>query len=283
MSQQFRPNRFGILPPVVKNLLIINGLFYLATMALRSAFQIDLIELLGLHYVGASDFKPYQYVTYMFMHSATNFSHILFNMFALWMFGNTLENVWGSKKFLIYYLFTGIGAAVIYTFWIGFEISPTVNAIDQFLNNPSLEGFSAFSNSGHLQIVNESVQNSYRAFAESYNRTIKTDDIAALQHTVTFMSEYREAYLNAHTVVGASGAVYGILLAFGMMFPNSIIYLYFAIPVKAKYFVMIFGALELYSGISNRPGDNVAHFAHLGGMLFGFILISIWKKKGKLY
>lgn len=283
MSQQFRPNKFGVLPPVVKNLLIINGLFYLATMALGSAFQIDLIELLGLHYVGASDFSPYQYITYMFMHSSTNFSHILFNMFALWMFGNTLENVWGSKKFLIYYLFTGIGAAVIYTFWIGFEITPTVNAIDQFLNNPSLEGFSIFSNSGHLQIANEEIQNSYRAFADAYNRSISTNKTAALQHAVSFMSDYRESFLNAHTVVGASGAVYGILLAFGMMFPNSIIYLYFAIPVKAKYFVMIFGALEIYSGISNRPGDNVAHFAHLGGMLFGFILISIWKKRGKLY
>lgn len=283
MSQQFRPNKFGILPPVVKNLLIINGLFYLATMALGSAFQIDLIELLGLHYVGASDFKPYQYFTYMFMHSSTNFSHILFNMFALWMFGNTLENVWGSKKFLIYYLFTGIGAAVIYTFWIGFEITPTVTAIDQFLNNPSLEGFAAFRNSEYFQVANYDIQNSFNAFVESYNRSIATDKGLALQQAVNFMSDYRESFLNAHTVVGASGAVYGILLAFGMMFPNSIIYLYFAIPVKAKYFVMIFGALELYSGISNRPGDNVAHFAHLGGMLFGFILISIWKKRGKLY
>lgn len=283
MSQQFRPNKFGILPPVVKNLLIINGLFYLATMALGSAYQIDLIKILGLHYVGASDFKPFQYISYMFMHSNTNFSHILFNMFALWMFGNTLENVWGSKKFLIYYLFTGIGAAVIYTFWIGFEIAPTVNAVDQFLNNPSLEGFAIFRNSEHFQVANYDIQNSFNAFVESYNRLIVTDKTAALQQAVSFMSEYRADYLNAHTVVGASGAVYGILLAFGMMFPNSIIYLYFAIPVKAKYFVMIFGALELYSGISNRPGDNVAHFAHLGGMLFGFILIYIWKKRGKLY
>lgn len=283
MSQQFRPNKFGVLPPVVKNLLIINGLFYLATMALGSAFQIDLIELLGLHYVGASDFSPYQYITYMFMHSSTNFSHILFNMFALWMFGNTLENVWGSKKFLIYYLFTGIGAAVIYTFWIGFEITPTVNAIDQFLNNPSLEGFAAFRNSEYFQVANYDIQNSFNAFVETYNRSIAADKGLALQQAVSFMSDYRESFLNAHTVVGASGAVYGILLAFGMMFPNSIIYLYFAIPIKAKYFVMIFGALEIYSGISNRPGDNVAHFAHLGGMLFGFILITIWKKRGKLY
>ncbi len=283
MNQQFSPNRFGVLPPVVKNLLIINGLFYLATMSLGMAFHIDLIKLLGLHYVGASDFKPFQYITYMFMHSNTNFAHILFNMFALWMFGNTLENVWGSKKFLIYYLFTGIGAAVVYTFWIGFEIAPTVNAIDGFLNQPSIEAFAIFRNSEYFQVVNYDVQNNFNAFVDSYNRLILTDQNAALQQAVTFMSQYKEDYLNAHTVVGASGAVYGILLAFGMMFPNNIIYLYFAIPIKAKWFVILFGALELYSGISNRPGDNVAHFAHLGGMLFGLILILYWKKMRRLY
>ncbi len=283
MSQQFRPNKFNVLPPVVKNLLIINGLFFLATMAASSAFNMDLSKYLGLHYVGASDFSPYQYISYMFMHSSTNFSHILFNMFALWMFGNTLENVWGSKRFLIYYLITGIGAAVVYTFWIGFEIRPVVDAVDQFLNNPSLEGFALFRNSENFIVANYDIQNNFNAFVESYNRLILTDKNAALQESISFMGQYKEDYLNAHSVVGASGAVYGILLAFGMMFPNQLLYLYFAIPVKAKWAVMGFGALELFSGLSNRPGDNVAHFAHLGGMLFGFLIITYWKKKGKLY
>jgi len=283
MNQQFRPNRFGILPPVVKNLLIINGLFYLATLALGKAFNIDLINILGLHYIGAPDFAPYQYVTYMFMHSATNFWHIFFNMFALWMFGNTIENVWGSKKFLIYYIITGLGAAVVYTFWIGYEIGPTMRAIDHFLNNPTLEGFAAFRNSDYFQVASADISNNFNAFVDTYNRLIATDKSAALQETLNFMSQYKEDYLNAHTVVGASGAVYGILLAFGMMFPNSIIYLYFAIPVKAKWFVLGFGLLELISGILNNPNDEVAHFAHLGGMLFGLILILYWKKKGRLY
>jgi membrane associated rhomboid family serine protease len=283
MNQQFRPNRFGILPPVIKNLLIINGLFYLATQALGRAYNINLIDILGLHYIGASDFKPYQYITYMFMHSATNFSHILFNMFALWMFGNTLENVWGSKKFLIYYLITGIGAAIIYTFWIGFEIAPTLSVVDQFINDPSLERFTAFTNSEHFVIASYDMQNNFSAFADSYDRLIKTDRTAALIETINYMSQYRDDYLNAHTVVGASGAVYGILLAFGMMFPNSIIYLYFAIPIKAKWLVIGFGLLELISGISQRPGDNVAHFAHLGGMIFGLIIILYWKRKGRLF
>lgn len=283
MNQQFRPNKFSILPPVVKNLLIINGLFYLATMAVGKAFNINLNDILGLHYVGASDFSPYQYVTYMFMHSDTKITHILFNMFALWMFGNTIENVWGSKRFLIYYFITGIGAAVVYTFWISIEIKPVVDAVDYFLNNPSLEGFADFRNSKHFMVANYEIQNNFNAFVESYNRLILTDKHAALQESISFASQYKEDYLNAHTVVGASGAVYGILLAFGMMFPNQLLYLYFAIPVKAKWFVIGFGALELFSGLSNRPGDNVAHFAHLGGMLFGFLIIMYWKKKGRLY
>lgn len=275
-------NRFTILPPVVKNLLIINGLFYLATMAAGKAFNIDLTKILALHYVGASDFRPFQYITYMFMHSPTDFKHILFNMFALWMFGNAIENVWGSKRFLIYYMLTGIGAAIVYTFWIYFEISPVVQAVDHFLNNPSLEGFSSFRNSDYFIVANYDIQNSFNDFVNNYNRLITYDKNAALQEAIRFMGDYKESYLNAHSVLGASGAVYGILLAFGMMFPNQILYLYFAIPVKAKWLVLGFGLLELYSGISPNPGDNVAHFAHLGGMLIGLIIILYWKKKGTL-
>lgn len=263
MNQQFRPNKFAILPPVVKNLLIINGLFFLAALGVGAAFKFDLNNLLGLHYIGAENFRPFQYVTYMFMHSTQNFSHILFNMFALWMFGNTLENVWGSKKFLIYYLVTGLGAGIIYTFWIHFQLAPTLDIIDAFLNNPSLPSF-------------------YARFGTDHN-FLQGDSTQALQASINYAEEFRYNFLNTHTVVGASGAVFGILLAFGMMFPNSVIYLYFAIPIKAKYFVILYGAFELYSGISNNPNDNVAHFAHLGGMVFGFLLITYWKKKGRLH
>lgn len=282
MNQQFRPNRFAILPPVVKNLLIVNGLFFLAALGIGTAFKFDLNNLLGLHYIGADNFRPFQYVTYMFMHSTQNFSHILFNMFALWMFGNTLENVWGSKRFLIYYLVTGLGAGIIYTFWIHFQLAPTMDAIDFFLNNPSIPAFIEFRNSDFFQIGSYDIQNNFNAFASNFNRLIANNPTQALQESVSFMEQYRIDFLNAHTVVGASGAVFGILLAFGMMFPNSVIYLYFAIPIKAKYFVMLYGAFELYSGISNNPNDNVAHFAHLGGMVFGFLLITFWKKKGTL-
>ncbi|MGP1446806.1 MAG: rhomboid family intramembrane serine protease [Candidatus Limimorpha sp.] len=226
MSQQFSPNGFSILPPIVKNLLIINALLYLGMVA-ASRFNIDLNDILGLHFFMASDFKPFQIITYMFMHGS--FGHLFFNMFALWMFGNVLENVWGAKRFLLFYLICGIGA-------------------------------------GLTQELVQYIQ--YSVSLSQYDRVNLGDAIVS-------MSEY----LNMMTTVGASGAVYGILLAFGMMFPNSLIYLYFAIPIKAKWFVIAYAAIELFSGLA-MPGDHVAHFAHLGGMLFGLILILVWRRKG---
>ena len=223
MENQFRPQGCSILPLVVKNLLIINAIFYLGTWAADVAWHIDLSDYLGLHYIGASDFRPYQFITYMFMHG--NFAHLFFNMFALWMFGNSIENVWGPKRFLIFYFVCGIGAGLTQELVQYIQLSDIVE---------------------HYQYVNLG------------NRSIPVDD-----------------YLNMLTTVGASGAVYGILLAFGMMWPNSRIYIYFAIPIKAKWVVIIYGLLELFSGFSSV--DNVAHFAHVGGMLFGFLLIMYWR------
>ena len=225
MDNQFRPQGFSILPVVVKNLLIINIIFFLATWAAEAVWRIDLSQYLGLHYIGASDFRPYQFVTYMFMHGS--FAHIFFNMFALWMFGNTIENAWGPKKFLIFYFVCGIGAGL-------------TQELVQYIQ------------------LHDMIQN-YQ-YVRYGNSSIPVDE-----------------YLNMLTTVGASGAVYGILLAFGMMWPNSRIYIYFAIPIKAKWFVIIYGIIELFSGFSSV--DNVAHFAHVGGMLFGLILILYWRYK----
>lgn len=225
MENQFRPQGFSILPLVVKNLLIINGIFFLATIAMDTVWHVDLAKYFGLHYIGASDFRPYQFVTYMFMHGS--FTHLFFNMFALWMFGNAIENTWGSKRFLIYYMVCGIGAGLVQ------ELVQYIQYADAFVG--------------------------YDRVRISANQVVAVAD-----------------YLNMLTTVGASGAVYGILLAFGMTWPNSRIYIYFAIPIKAKWFVIIYGLLELFSGF--RGVDNVAHFAHLGGMIFGLILILYWRK-----
>ncbi len=247
---QYRPGGFNLMPLVVKNLLIINGLFFLATISLAGAFQLDLIRVLGLHIPGSPYFEPYQFVSHMFMHA--NFNHIFFNMFALWMFGTAIENLMGSRRFLIYYLITGFGAAILH---LG------VNYIELFSLRSEL--LAAGLSPAELRQYVESPPHSVRA------------DIAG-----TLASYIRKFLI---PTVGASGAVFGILLAFGMFFPNSYIYLFFAIPIKAKYFVMAYGALELYFGIANRPGDNIAHFAHLGGMLFGYLLITYWRRKRQIH
>ncbi len=223
MSEQYSPTGFRVLPPVVKNLLIINALMYLATFTL-TRFNIDLTDVLGLHFFKASDFRVYQIITYMFMHA--NFGHLFFNMFALWMFGNTLENIWGSKRFLLFYMVCGIGAGLC---------QELVQYIE-YAN--SLANYTTVNVGG--QIVPMSV------------------------------------YLNMMNTVGASGAIYGLLLAFGMMFPDSRIYLYFLFPIKAKWFVIGYAVIELITGLTGA--DNVAHFAHLGGMLFGLLLILYWRK-----
>lgn len=238
--------RFNILPPVVKNLLIINGLFFIGTQVLAGKFGIDLYSTFGLHYWTSIGFEPYQIVTHMFMHG--DFGHIFSNMFALWMFGSVLENFWGGKRFLVFYFVTGLGAALIHNMTKAVDIYQISQGMD-----PSL--------------IAEVKSQGYEVFQMGKNYV--DPGMAALN-----------AALNGPTV-GASGAVFGLLLAFGMLFPNTIIYLYFAIPVKAKYFVMGYGLLEIYLGMRNAAGDNVAHFAHLGGMLFGWLLIMYWKKNNK--
>ena len=278
--QQFRPGGFTILPPVVKNLLIINGLFFLATIALGNAFGIDLYRVLGLRFPGAQDFAPYQFITYMFMHG--DFYHLFFNMFALWMFGNVLENVWGPKRFMVYYFVTGLGAALLHYAILYWQMLPTLMAVNSLLENPDHESLRAFFESDLFRVASLEIQNNFRVFLRDYNSLINNSPNEAMVTAVNFLNQYRVDLLNAPVVVGASGAVFGILLAFGLLFPNSVIYLFFAIPIKAKYFVMIYGGLELYFGIS-RPGSNIAHFAHLGGMLFGFLLIRYWRKRGSLY
>lgn len=274
--QQFRPGGFRILPPVVKNLLIINGLFFLATIATGSRFGFDLVDILGLHYFVAEKFRPYQFITYMFMHGG--FMHLFFNMFALWMFGNALENIWGPKRFLIYYMITGIGAAITHYVVFYFQISPVLEAINGYLDNPSNESLNMFLNSNNFKVSSYAIQDHFNMFRNEYNTLINTDPAKALQLSIDFISQYRIDFLNAPVVIGASGAVFGILLAFGMTFPNSVIYVYFAIPIKAKYFVMIYGAIELFSGVWDT-GSNVAHFAHLGGMVFGYFILLYWKKR----
>ncbi|MBI1222610.1 MAG: rhomboid family intramembrane serine protease [Bacteroidetes bacterium] len=246
MNQAYGFGRFNILPPVVKNLLIINGLAFLASVVITERFGLNVFNLLGLHYWTSEAFSPYQIFTHLFIHA--NFEHIFFNMFSLWMFGAVIENYWGGKRFLTYYLITGLGAAIVYNF----SKSIDIHMISTHLNPDQIA-------------------------------LVKSEGYSIWQKQMNYTDHYMAALNEAinEPSVGASGAVYGILLAFGMIFPNSLIYLYFLVPIKAKYLIIGFIVLELSLGLMNKPTDHIAHFAHLGGMIFGYLLIKYWNKTNR--
>lgn len=217
------------IPTITKNLLIVNVVVFLATYLFRT-MGVDLNNVLGLHFFLAPDFHIYQLFTYMFAHGG--FSHIFFNMFALWMFGCIVERTWGPKKFLTYYIVCGVGAGLF----------------------QELAQFAQF-----YFIASEQLPHFTLA------QTMKVANASA-------------AGLNLWTTVGASGAVYGILLAFGMLYPEERIFIFpLPVPIKAKWFVMGYAAIELFMAYSST-GDGVAHLAHLGGMVFGFFLIRYWRR-----
>jgi membrane associated rhomboid family serine protease len=236
---------FGNIPPVVKNLIIVNVLLLFVTYILERT-GLNLYTHLGLFFPASDNFRLHQIFTHMFMHGGI--THLFFNMFALYMFGRVLESVWGPKRFLLYYLITGVGAALLHTGVNYIEYKSVISKLTP----------------DQIEYVREVGTN---IWTEGKNFT---DPLLSKLNVI----------LNTPTV-GASGAVFGILLGFGMLFPNTQLMLLLPpIPIKAKYFVIGYGVLELYLGFS-QPGSNVAHFAHIGGMLFGFLLIKYWNKNTK--
>lgn len=221
-------NSFQSIPPVIKNLLIINALAFFATQIFGEE---PVFNLFALHDIRSVYFRPHQLITHIFLHGG--FAHILFNMLAVWMFGSVLENLWGSKRFLIFYVLCGLGAAAL-----------------------------------HLGVLYMELNDVAATFAILP---------AEQQEQLLYAQNFK---MNTATV-GASGAVFGCLAAFGYLFPNSLVYLYAFIPIKAKWFVIIYAGLELWLGVRNSAGDNVAHWAHLGGALVGFLLVLYWNKKNR--
>jgi membrane associated rhomboid family serine protease len=221
--QEFKPRQFQQVPPVVKYILIINVVLFVVSRIVFTNYPFD--NWLDLHYYKSSLFMPHQFITHLFMHA--NVSHIFFNMLGVYIFGSILENIWGAKRFINFYILCGLGAALaqyaVY-FYQDIEISAYLNTLD-------------------LNTMLEQKQHIYDS-----------------------------------SCLGASGALFGLLVAFAMMFPNTYLNLYFVIPVKAKYVVIGYGLLELFSGVSNNMGDNVAHFAHLGGLVVGVIIMLVWKR-----
>ena len=254
----------GLLPPVVKNLLIINGLFFLAKMSFGTdELGRNLLDSqLGMYYLGSPHFRPWQILSHMFMHG--DIGHIFTNMFGLFMFGGPVERALGSKRFITYYLVCGLGAAALHT---------GVNAYEVIGDERAVAAYGA-----DVQDVKDATK--LPTLDEANNALTEI----AMAHQVPEATLAQLFYDYQGTIIGASGAVFGILLAFGMMFPNQEIFLLLLpIPIKAKYFVVIYGLLELYMGLKQSQGDNVAHFAHLGGMLFGFFLIRHWRRSGSLW
>jgi membrane associated rhomboid family serine protease len=224
---EFRPGGFQMIPPVIKNLIIVNALVFFAQNIFEHNTAFNIENLFALHDIRSVFFRPHQLVTYMFLHGSL--SHIFWNMLILWMFGSILENFWGPKRFLIFYTVCGIGAAVLHLIVLYHELTPL--------------------------------------WQELATYPIHQQEIY----------KYSDPTLNSATL-GASGSIFGCMVAFGLLFPNSLIYLYFFFPIKAKWAVLAYVCIELFLGIRNTAGDNVAHWAHLGGGLVGLLLVFYWRK-----
>jgi len=242
-------NIFRNMPPVVKNLLLINVVLMVANFVFSSQ-QLNLNSILGAYYWGSENFEPYQIITHMFMHDNRGLMHILFNMFALVMFGSQIERVWGPKRFLLYYLICGLGSYILHNVVTMVEIQPYL----EMLSNDQL---AIYTKTGEV----------YTNWPEA---TLKI--LYGTENT---------------PLVGASGAIFGLLAAFAWLFPNTELMLLFPpIPIKAKWFVLMYGGLEIYLGYQafGSQGDSIAHFAHIGGALIGLIMLLIWQKnKSKFY
>lgn len=221
-------NSFQKATPIVFNLIIINVLVFFAQAVFGGLNPVSKVnDLFALHHYKSDEFRPYQLVTYMFMHGGI--AHIVFNMFGLYMFGSLMERVWGPKRFLIFYLICGVGA-------------------------------------GLAQLANYAID--YR-------------HIDQLPLSLNQVIEYQQG-LRFNATVGASGAIMGVLAAFGYLFPNTELFLMFIpVPVKAKWAILGFIALDVFGAFSRVPDDNVAHFAHVGGALIGFLIVLYWNKTNK--
>ena len=255
------------LTPVVKNLLIINIVVYLLQSLLQG---VNVTGILSLWKFGSENFAPYQFVTYMFAHGG--FTHILFNMFGLIFLGPLLEQFWGPKKFLIFYMVTGIGAGFLYSGIEYVQVSKLRNQVEVYLSDPNPESFNRL-----IANNDDGIKPEIYDFIDRYAEEPDNQRLRGL--SIDYAGQLLDIKWNYGSMLGASGAIYGILMAFGLLFPNTELMLLIPpIPIKAKYLVLILGGIALYSGLNAGAEDNTAHFAHLGGMVFAFIMIQIWKK-----
>jgi membrane associated rhomboid family serine protease len=253
---------FQNIPQVTKNILLLNIAFFVASWLLKNQ-GIDLEMSLGAHYINSPFFEPYQVVTHFFMHDTNNLLHIFFNMWLFVTLGAYLENIWGAKRFFIFYVVSAMGSFALYNM-IGFiEIMQLKSMLAQQFD---LEQFDF-----------------YLKHRLNVNGDLEVQISRYLQDNQINVTQYLRSYLQKSItpMVGASGGVFGIMTAFAILFPNTEFRLYFFIPVKAKYLVSAYFLWELYLSFQQQAGDNVAHLAHIGGAVAGAILVLVWRKKDR--
>jgi len=255
------------LSPVVRTLLILNVLVFFVT-------NDSIIEQFGLHSLLSDQFNPIKLLTHMFLHSG--FSHIFSNMIGLIVFGPMLEQFWGPRRFTFFYFFCGIGAALLFSGVSYYEMHSVYETVQDYRLDPNFDTFSAFMDQHASSYYDRLVP-----FIENFKNN--PTDSKNIQDSLAIVNRIYTNQVN-EPMVGASGAIFGVIMAFGLMFPNTQLFLLFPpIPIKAKYLVMFYGAYEIYSGVYRSQSDNVAHFAHIGGMLFAFILVKYWNSQRKTF
>lgn len=260
---------FRRLTPLVKNLLFIN----IGIAVVQALMRIDLGPYFGLHFILAEEFRPYQFVTYMFLHSTQSMMHIFGNMFALFIFGPLLEQFLGAKKFLILYMVTGVGAGFFYTAVNYVEVQQVRRDVETYINNPNSQDFNRLLiDYGDGIDLNPQIYE----FVDRYSRN---ENSQQYKDESLYYARGLYEYYGRFNMVGASGAVFGILAAFALFFPNTELFLLFLpFPIKAKYLVGAYILFEVFAELQQAPGDNVAHLAHIGGALIAFFLVRVWKQ-----
>ena len=259
------------LTPVVKNIIIINVVIFIAQNLLGN---FHLTERLALYRIGSDFFEPYQFFTYMFAHG--DLSHIFFNMLMFMFLGVSLEMAWGGRKFLVFYIVTGMGAGILYALIGFYQVNQFEGDMEEYMQNPSIESFSLLVDE-HRDEFNKfrygpsrsmSIYEVIEAFEKNPDQSVK-ESVALVDGIKTELIEKYRVH-----VIGASGAVYGVLMAFGLMFPErQLMLLIPPVPIRAKYLVLILGAIAVYSGLADNPEDPVAHLVHLTGMFVAFIYV----------
>ncbi|MBN1415827.1 MAG: rhomboid family intramembrane serine protease [Bacteroidales bacterium] len=262
------------MPPVTKGILIITIIIFALDWGITHFLHTDrMIRVMALFRVQSPLFFPTQLITHIFMHG--NLTHLFFNMFGLFMFGRILETIWGGKRMLFFYLITGVGAAIIQSAITYVQMQKMIHLAETFTSGPSYALFSDYVN--HYLLKRSDRYNEIMAFAQSW--FYAPDNLSVVPQAIEYTRLIMYENLNI-PMIGASGAIFGLLAAFAMVFPDvELMLIFLPIPIKAKYFVPVYAVIELVFGVAGFEWDNVAHFAHLGGALVGIIVVKYWQKK----